>query len=151
MGGRTVKNPIAPEENKALVRRMMDWWTEGDVAVLDQTHSPDFVAHTPNGDVRGRDAQKERLAVLVAMFADRRLAIEELIAEGDTVAMRYTWEATHAGEAFGMSPTGNRVRSATNAFYRIAGGKIAEEWEEHDTADLMRQLRSRQATDAGLA
>lgn len=128
------------EENKALVRRMMDWWVEGDASVLDETNSPDFLAHTANGEIRGRDAQKERLVVFIAMFANRQLTIDQLIAEDDKVAMRYTWQATHSGEAFGMAPTNKSVKSSTIAIYRIASGRIAEEWEEHDTQGLTQQL-----------
>lgn len=133
---------MTPETNKALIRRMMEWWTEGRADVLDETLSRDFVAHTPNGDVRGREAQKERLATICGMFTDRRLAIEQLLAEDDLVAMRYIWEATHTREAFGIRPTGGRVKSTTFALYRIARGRIAEAWEVYDTQSLMQQLRA---------
>ena len=131
---------MSTENNKSLVRHMMDWWVKGDLNVIDELMSPDFVCHTASGETVGRDAQRQRLAAFLSMFSDRLLTIDELIGEVDKVAMRYTWEATHRGEAFGIAPTGKRVKSSTIAIYRVAVGKIAEEWEEHDTQGLFQQL-----------
>lgn len=74
------------------------------------------------------------------MFSQRELSIDDLIAEGDRVVMRYTWRAVHSGESFGLTPTNSQVASGSLAIYRLANGRIVEEWEEHDTAGLMRQL-----------
>ncbi len=127
--------------NRDLVRRMITWWTTGDLAVIDETNAPEFVLHRSGGDaVNGRDAHKSLLSSFVSMFSKRELSIDDLIAKGDRVVMLYTWRAVHSGDSFGLKPTKNRVASRSLAIYRVADGKIVEEWEEHDTAGLMRQL-----------
>lgn len=129
--------------NRDLVRRMITWWTTGDLEVIDETNAPEFVVHRSGGDeVSGRDAYKSLLSSFVTMFGQRELSIDDLIAEGDRVVMLYTWRAVHSGESFGLKPTKNRVASRSLAIYRIADGMIVEEWEEHDTAGLMRQLNA---------
>jgi ketosteroid isomerase-like protein len=121
------------EQNKSLVRRMLNWWVSGDVSVIDETNAQDVVVHESGGrEVRGRDANKERLSFFINSFSDRTITIDDVIAEGDRVAVRYSWS--------GLSSAKRQVNSKTIAIYRIADGKIAEEWEEHDTQGLSGQL-----------
>ena len=112
---------------------MLDWWVTGDVSIIDETNAPDFVVHESGGrEVRGRDAYKERLSFFINSFSDRTITIDDVVAEGDRLAVRYSWG--------GLSSAKRQVSSRTTATYRIANGKIAEEWEEHDTAGLTEQL-----------
>jgi len=128
-------------DNKDLVRQMITWWTTGNVAVIDETNAHEFVLHPSTGDqVNGRDAYKLLLSSFLRMFSKRELSVDDLIAEGDRVAMLYAWRAVHSGESFGLTPTNNHVNSRSLAIYRIADGKIVEEWEEHNTASLTQQL-----------
>lgn len=121
------------EQNKSLVRRMLDWWVSGDVSVIDETNAPDCVVRESGGrEVRGRGAHKERLSFFINSFSDRTITIDDVIAEGDRVVVRYSWG--------GLSSAKRQVNSKTIAIYRIADGKIAEEWEEHDTQGLSEQL-----------
>jgi predicted ester cyclase len=119
------------EENKKLVRRMLEWWPNG-VAVIDETVAEDVVAHARGGKITGRDVFKKRLAGHVAFFTERDLRIEDMFAEGDRVAVRFVWS--------GVTAEGGRTVTLTNlAIYRIEGGRIAEVWEEQDTASLAKQ------------
>jgi ketosteroid isomerase-like protein len=121
------------DQNKALARQMLEWWVTGDVSVIDETNALDFVVHESGGrEVRGRGAHKERLSFFINSFSDRQMTIEDVIAEGDRVVVRYSWA--------GLSTAKRQVNSKTIAVYRIADGKIAEEWEEHDTGGLTEQL-----------
>ena len=121
------------EQNKALVTRMLDWWVDGDVSVIGETNSPDFVSHSSDGGgTNGRAAYKDRLSGFISLFSDRTIEIEDVIAEGDKVVVRYSWG--------GVAPGNPQVNSKSMAIYRIVGGKIAEEWEEHDTRGLGEQL-----------
>jgi predicted ester cyclase len=120
---------------------MITWWTIGDVAVIDETNALEFVLHASGGEqTNGRDGYKALLSSFLRMFSKRELVIDDLIAEGDRVVMRYTWRAVHAGQSFGLTPTNNQVTSRSLAVYRVAHGKIVEEWEEHDTGGLTQQL-----------
>ena len=69
------------------------------------------------------------------------MTIDDLIAEGDKVAVRWTFEGTHRGPLAGIAATGNRVNVANGvAIYRIVGGKIAEGNFAWDKFELMQQL-----------
>ena len=71
-------------------------------------------------------------------FSNASATIEDIIAEGDKVAYRITWEMTHTGEFMGITPTGKKIKLTYPAIVRISGGKIAEWWGTGDT--LMQQL-----------
>ena len=71
---------------------------------------------------------------------DARVAISNLLAEGDKVAMRYTIEGTHEGDHFGVPPTGQRISIESMTVERVSDGKIREHWRITDTLDMMQQL-----------
>jgi predicted ester cyclase len=71
---------------------------------------------------------------------DLRVTIEELVAEGDKVAVRRSYEGTHRGELLGIPPTGKQVRIGGISIFRLTEGKIAEHWEQLDRLALMQQL-----------
>jgi predicted ester cyclase len=76
----------------------------------------------------------------LAGIPDLRVTIEELVAEGDKVAVRRAYVGTHRGELLGIPPTGKQVRVSGISIFRLAGGKIAEQWELLDRLALMQQL-----------
>ncbi len=71
---------------------------------------------------------------------DLRIVVEDIIAEGDKVAVRYTLEGTHEGELFGVPPTGQRLSIKSIAVERVSDGKIREHWRVTDSLDMMQQL-----------
>jgi predicted ester cyclase len=73
-------------------------------------------------------------------FSDVLFTAEDMIAEGDRVAFRLTWTATHEGDFFGISPTGVRATVTEMHMFRIADGKVVERWCEWDALGLMQQL-----------
>jgi len=133
------------EENKTLVRRH---WEEasrrGLQAVLDEFLAPDVVSHPPGSaspaPVYGVEAWKRFTAAQFGAFPDLAVTVEDLIAEGDTVGARVTARGTHAGELMGLPPTGRRVTFSGMEVFRIADGKILEQWGEFDGLGLMQQL-----------
>ena len=75
-----------------------------------------------------------------AAFPDLHTWSEGMVAEGDEVAVRWMAEGTQQGELLGIPPTGKQARFSGMSIFRLAEGKIAEQWEEWDKLDLMRQL-----------
>jgi predicted ester cyclase len=73
-------------------------------------------------------------------FPDLRWTIEEIIAEGETVAERLTGRGTHQGEFMGVPPTGSRVEFPNIAMVRIREGKIIELRGAPDMLGLMQQI-----------
>ncbi len=71
---------------------------------------------------------------------DLKMVVEDMIAEGDKVVLRYTLEGTHEGELFGVPPTGQRLSIKSISVERVSNGKIREHWRVTDSLDMMQQL-----------
>ncbi len=116
------------EENKALVRRLFDAQTTGDLAALEETMALDFVAHGGFDHERSRERYIRDLTDDRAACSNIRFIIEDQAADGDGVISRLTVRGIHdRGEWRGFAPTGKEFKSTAIVIHRIAGGKIAEE------------------------
>ena len=132
---------MSAEENKALVRRFVqEFWNEGNTTAADDLMASDAVIHLPTGDVLDLEELKVFAGTWRESFPDWHSTFEELIAEGDRVAERWTGRGTHLGELQGIPPTGKRVEGPGSVFYRIVGGKIVEFRAQFDMMGLMQQL-----------
>ena len=132
------------EENKALIRRYFEEiWDKGNLDLIDELFTTDFVRHGPTGtegEVRGLEGFKALVGMYRTALPDLRVPIEDLIAEGDRVVTRWRAHGTHQGELMGNAPTGNRASVSGILINRISGGKIEEEWVDYDTLHLMQQI-----------
>ena len=129
------------QENKALVRRFIDEvFLAGRPESVDELVADDFTAHTWGANANGRDGLKAAIERVSTGLADTRMTIEDLIAEGDRVAVRLTSEARQVGEFMGLPPSGKTYRIGEIHIFRIADGKVAEHWHEADFLGMMRQL-----------
>jgi steroid delta-isomerase-like uncharacterized protein len=130
------------EENKTVVRRFLDEViSKGNMAALDDVCTPDFIWHGGSvGEFRSLEEFKQGVGPFFTAFPDLRLTPEELLGEGSQVVCRYTWHGTHQGDFFGVPATGKRVGVSGISIYRVAGGRIAEEWWLEDLLGLMQQL-----------
>ena len=132
---------MSPEENKELVRRFVEeFWNEGNAAAADELMAPDAEIHMPTGELVDLDGLKGFAVAFRQAFPDWHSTFEELVAEGDRVAERWTGRGTHRGELQGIPPTGERVEAPGSVFYRIVGGKIVEFRGQLDMMGLMQQL-----------
>jgi steroid delta-isomerase-like uncharacterized protein len=133
---------VSAEANKAVVRRFLDEVISGgNPSMLGEVMAADVAWH---GGSIGEAGNLEELGRIVgpflAAFPDMRVTVEDLLADGDKVVARHTWEATHSGDFAGVPATGTRVRVTGTNIYRIAGGKIAEEWWQEDLLSLLHQI-----------
>jgi predicted ester cyclase len=94
----------------------------------------------PTGETLGLDELKSFAATWRGSFPDWHSTFEDLVAEGDRVAERWTGRGTHLGELWGIPPTGKHVEGPGSVFYRIIGGKIVEFRGQFDMMGLMQQL-----------
>ena len=132
---------MSAEENKELVRRFVEeFWNEGNAATADALMAPDAEIHIPTGEVVDLDGLKGFAATFRGSFPDWHSTLEELVAEGDRVAERWTGRGTHLGELQGIPPTGKRVEAPGSVFYRLVEGKIVEFRGQLDMMGLMQQL-----------
>jgi steroid delta-isomerase-like uncharacterized protein len=135
---------MSAEENKEIVRRFWGVWEEGNLSLVDELLAPDYVNHSPGmpGQPEGPEGVKAVVNMFRSGLPDLKVVIEDVIAEGDKVMMRYKIEGTHEGELFGVQPTGRRVSIESITVERVSGGKIREHWRVTDTLDMMQQLEA---------
>ena len=132
---------MATEENKAIVRRWVEAFNEGNVDAVDELVTDSYVRHDPNSpDVRGPEEEKQLISMYRSAFPDLRFTIEDMVAEDDKVCIRVGISATHKGELLGIPPTEKQLTFTAMELYRLAGGKIDEQWVNVDTLSMMQQI-----------
>ena len=133
---------MSAEESKAIVRRVWGVGEEGNICLVDELLAPDYINHSPGtpDQPTGPEGVKGVVAMFQSAMPDLRVVIEDMIAEGDKVAVRYTLEGTHEGELFGAPPTGRRLSIKSISVERVSDGKIREHWRVTDSLDMMQQL-----------
>jgi predicted ester cyclase len=128
------------ETNKAVVRRILsDMWMKSDPTVADELMADDYMHHHP-GLSPGRQGIKDAVLAWGRAFPHSEGGAVELVAEGDKVAARWTRKAVHMGEMMGVAATGREVTVTGINIYRLAGGKVVEEWIQFDGLGLLQQL-----------
>jgi steroid delta-isomerase-like uncharacterized protein len=141
---------VSIEENKAVIRRWFQAFNHRYLAAEEAARSADFAAHVPGVPVPlDGEGWKTFIAAFFTGFPDFRLVIEDLLAEGDRVAARWTFRGTHGGEFLGMAPTGKPVTISAVEVNRLADGKVAEHWVVLDQLGLLQQLGAIPAPGAG--
>jgi predicted ester cyclase len=112
----------------------------GNLAVADELVAPNFVNHEgPSGKDLGTESMRGLATMLRTAFPDLHFEIEDLVAEGDTVAGRLTMSGTHEGPLMGMPPTGRTVRQDHMHFVHFRDGRAVEHWGVKDDVTMMRQ------------
>lgn len=115
-------------------------WSKGRIDLIGELFAEQFVGHFPAGTVHGREGLRMRLLAHRAAFPDWNEEAEDVIADGDRVAVRFTSRGTNLGEFLGSPPTGNRVEISEVAIFRLSDGEIVEQWVYPDMLSMQRQL-----------
>jgi steroid delta-isomerase-like uncharacterized protein len=132
---------MTAEKNTLVMERFTsEFLTTGDAALAEEFLSPDIVLHFAGQQQRGRDRYLAVVAANADTFEDLVWTVEEMVADGDAVAVRYTMTGTHRGEFAGIPPTGKAVVAQRMAFYRLADGQIVEERAQLDMLGIVQQL-----------
>lgn len=131
---------MSAEENKAVIRRFIDQvFEKHQLASVDELVARDFVPHSWPG-VTGVDSFKRAIEKVSAGPSELSLKIEDMIAEGDKVAVRLTLHAVHHADFLGIPAAGKEhTISETHIFY-VKQGKVTEHWRDADLLGMMRQL-----------
>jgi len=132
------------EENKKLVLDHYEALYRQDAEAVGKQLSADFVDHeAPYGSMPpGPDAVLRAFESVLRAVPDLRVKVEDIVAEGNLVAVRGTWTGTHKGPLppLNLPPT-NRATSITGmVFWRIRDGQIVERWGNLDWLSLQKQL-----------
>jgi steroid delta-isomerase-like uncharacterized protein len=129
------------EQNKTLARRWFeDLFSRGNLDVANEILSAEFVDHLTHEDERGLEELKHYVGIYRTAFPDIQDTVEDIVAEGDKVVVRWTSGGTHQGEFMGVAPTGRHVRFSGMRLFRIAENKIVENWVNIDERGLQEQL-----------
>ena len=132
---------MTADQTEAVAHR---WHLEvvqaGQYAVADQILAPNVVIHANGQEIRGIEGAKQLATAIHTAFPDAQITHHEALVSGDRVAIRWSTDATHQGEYFGVAPTGKRVHLAGLDFFHFQGEKISELWIEYDNLGVLQQM-----------
>jgi predicted ester cyclase len=127
------------QRNKQVVRSLYEDAING--------HRPELYAELVAADfsagpgaARGPAALRSTVDELRAGFPDVHFTVEDLVAEGDRVAVRWSWQATHTGTFRKLAPSGRRVTNTGMAIYLLEGGKVRQVWLLTDRLGVLQQV-----------
>lgn len=131
---------MSPEKNKQIVRQAFEEiWNRRNLSVVDACLVSDYVEHTFT-DVEGPDGLKRFVARMRSALADLRMMVEDAIAEGNKVVIRWTARGTHEGEFQGIPPTGKEVTISGVGVVYTEDGQLVEGWTHADMLGLLRRI-----------
>jgi len=143
VNARTELSMTTESELTELVRRdTEEVWTDGNLEVIDEIFAEGFVLHDPASpdETQGRDEYRGYVETYREAFPDIKYEVEDVVAEDDTAALRYTATGTHEGTFMGIAPTGKRVSVSGMEMYRVEDGSIVEMWTSYDALGLFQEL-----------
>jgi steroid delta-isomerase-like uncharacterized protein len=126
------------EERKAMMRRVME---DMDVALIKENIDQNYIFHSADGtEIVGAERYLQFLSALMASIPDIKYKVEDIVADGDIIAIRASFTGTNTGPLRGTPPTGRKVSMKEAFFFRWEGDKIVEEWNFINYMALMQQL-----------
>jgi len=130
-------------QNKALVRRFYEEvYVDWNMAFADEVVSAQFTSHDWPKGATGSKAFRDYYAVIRAAVPDARYEVDDLVAEGDRVVVRWRLIGTHKGDFRGIAPTGRPIVLKGIAIYRVQFGKLMERWVVSDLHGLLEENRA---------
>ena len=130
------------EENKAVVRQIEEAWNAGNLDALDQFFAPNFTPHNPPGAPTNLAEAKAFYQMAISAFPDRKTTVEDILGDGDQVAVRIRMTGTNRGglPALGIPANDKPVDIEWIGIYRLQGGKVLEHRAVMDLMGLMQQI-----------
>ena len=122
----------ASTSNIALVCRLHEIWNTGNIELIHGAYAENFVAHWPvSSEVptrRGIDGVRFGVERIRRAFPDWHEEVLDVFGSGDRVASRYLSTGTHRGTFWGIEATGRRVEIQEISLFRVAEGRVVEQW-----------------------
>ena len=129
------------EQNKSLVRRLVEeHWNEKNALLVTEVFDPKTTLHTPDGALKGHEGARQLLTAYTTAFPDFRLNIDELLSEGDSVTLRWTFTGTQKGPFGEIAASGKSVSVKGIGIFQVAAGKAKEVHLLWDKYALMQQI-----------
>jgi len=133
------------EANKNLARRWFEEvWNQGSEAAIEAMFNPEGKCYGfPGADsvLVGPEAFKQIHRDFCRAFPDQHITIEDVIAEGDRVTVRWRATMTHLGGGLGLAPSGKKASITGASFIVVRDGQITEGWNQVSIPDLLQQLQ----------
>jgi len=132
-----------PEEAKEVIRRWNEeGWSGGKYDLAYEIIAPVMTVHGAGGQAvgMGPDGLIDLIKTWRTAFPDGYMAIDDIIVEGDLVAIRNTWQGTQKESFYGIPPSGKRVDVTSIGIDRVVNGQVAEGWGELDMVGMMQSL-----------
>jgi steroid delta-isomerase-like uncharacterized protein len=131
------------EKNKVLVREFLgEAWGKGNMAAVDELMAADYVEHPrPSNLPLGTEGLMQLIAAYRTAFPDLKVTLDDIFAEGEMVAFRWSVNGTHLGDWLGIAPTGNHVTATGITIFRIASAKVVESWTSIDLSPAEEELQ----------
>lgn len=131
-----------PEDNKAVVLRWFEEvWNQRRSETIDELITDESVCFTDQGPMRGGDGFRQlQYQPMLSAFPDLQVQVDDVIASGDDVVVRWTATGTHTGEPLPISPTMKSVTFTGISWIRARGGKLREGWQSSNISDVLREL-----------
>lgn len=131
---------MSTESNKSVIRNMLLIIENGETKNLDQYFATNWVNHDPSlPPMQGLEGAKQLISLWSA-FSEMKVTIEDAVAEGDKVAMRFSLTGKHTGEVMGIAPTGKMVHLTASGIFKVVDGKATDNWVNFDALGLLQQL-----------
>jgi steroid delta-isomerase-like uncharacterized protein len=132
---------MSEESNKRSITSFFEEvYNQGNVALLDELLAPDFVSHDTGNPTHDREGVKQIVGAIRAAFPDVRFTANDIVADGDKVAARFTMRGTQRGEFMGIAATNKDVTVTGIDIVRFSDGRAVEHWHEWSGLELMQQL-----------
>ena len=132
---------MAAEAAAIVVRRMFgEGVNQKNLAVFDEVLAPNYVNYSFPAPAPGPEGFKQVMGMFFQAFPDIHETTEEVIAEGEKVAVRGYFTGTHNGEFMNIPATGKQIKVPYIAMYRLENGKVVENWVQMDQLGMMQQL-----------
>ena len=131
------------DNNKALARRFLEAFANGDLGTLDELLAPEFINHNPlPGQDPGREGYMRTVAEKHDAFSDILHTIDYQTTDGEEMVItRHTTHRIHdRGASLGIEPTGREWTFTHIDIHRIVGGKIVEEWSAKSASPFLEML-----------
>lgn len=132
-----------PVTNDTIVRRLYDQvWSIGNLDAVDQVCAPNIILHESNSpaDRHGTQEYKELAAMYRSAFPDLRTNVEDIIAQGDKLVVRWSARGTQEGDLMGIPPTHRQINFRGVDIFRFYSGKIQEQWINYNALSAFHQM-----------
>ena len=132
---------MSADTNKTLVRHFIDNFNQKDIDTLLQVFDDSYVLDFPGGPTaHGLEGQRQATQSFIAAFPDLHFTIDDLVADDDRVAWRWTMTGTHLGALGPFPASGRPVTLHGISLLRVAEGKIVEDRVRADMVGLLQQI-----------